>query len=559
MEDSLSQESWNCIVHATTPAEYCCLGCRSRLLLCAECKRAHVSSTGHAVDSCKDAGLSLMQREIEGGDTAQRLLKSLAGELGSAVEEFKSGILKRVQDFCYTKCAEARGRLQKLETEGKFAELYFCAKDIERKGQEETRAFVSAVADDEVRKLREVLRGKLDGAAMLRGTDGLRTSPVKRDGNEETKRVEATPSKPMFAAYTKKETLKTTEGAKEEEVVAQFEKADVRGCKMIYAPSGAGNRTAEMIAKLVSTAPSISAFYLSGYSISDRGACAVALAVGNKNVEKFYLSGESVSDSGIIAVANAIKSNRNISAFCIDCDNMTYKSVSKLAKVIEEGTNISAVYLGASNLSDKGVQEIAAAVEINRNISAIYLDSGDMTDSGGVSMAHALEANNNISSFSLASSNLSDKTAFAVASAVDKNANISKFYLDGAGISDEGAKKLAAAMRKNQHITSVYLVCMGLTRNGLSVIFEAVASHAAVRSVNMFLPGCEKVTEVDIYYWLEMVQGLGQRLKLRFECEEKYLDDVCENGRWKGKFAELRVVDSVQSLFESEVMLGIPE
>ncbi len=121
-----------CSVHRTRPVEYVCLAC-DNLRMCEECKRGHVDEEGHALENCKEVGLTLMHQHLE--DAGGRQAKELTKGLREALKELETGLLGEVDRFWLNLVqTEEQRKMQELVNEGRYAELYLYTKRLSMGG-----------------------------------------------------------------------------------------------------------------------------------------------------------------------------------------------------------------------------------------------------------------------------------------------------------------------------------------------------------------------------------------------------------------------------------------
>ncbi len=122
------EEVPHCAVHRRRPVEYVCLSC-DNFPLCEPCRLEHERETGHAPEDCKEVGQALMHQIIQyaGG----RQAKELAKEMRKGLNELETGLLQEI-DLLQSSLVqtEERRKMQKLGSEGKYAELYFYVKSL---------------------------------------------------------------------------------------------------------------------------------------------------------------------------------------------------------------------------------------------------------------------------------------------------------------------------------------------------------------------------------------------------------------------------------------------
>ncbi len=117
-----------CQVHRKRPVEYVCPNCEN-LRMCEECKRGHVSDEGRAPENCKEVGQRLMHQRIQ--DAGGQQAKELAKGLRKGLNELESGLMREIDRFQSSLVqTDEQRKMQKLNCEERYAELYFYAKSL---------------------------------------------------------------------------------------------------------------------------------------------------------------------------------------------------------------------------------------------------------------------------------------------------------------------------------------------------------------------------------------------------------------------------------------------
>ncbi len=561
------EEVPHCVHHHKRVVEYMCLTCMN-LPMCETCKLEHEDETRHASEDCKEVGLGIMHQCIK--NAGARLVKELAKGLRNAVKEFEAGLLREINRFQLS-CAQTDEKLckmQKLDNEGRYAELYFYAKMLPAGGAENEAA---------MGELKKQLLEMLDKAS-----NGLKKVLSKI--------AVAKKYKPGFAAYKKDEVLCVLEGGSykyEEEIVSVLHSADMSKCNAIYIDFWyiVGDSVASELASRLQTHP-VSALYLSGRKISDAGAeILTQAAFCCKSLSAFCINGDRISDTGAKAVAEAARNSRSLATFYLGGDEISDSGATAVAEVVKgcllsvfylhsfritdagakavadamKSCLLSIFYLGGSEISDAGATVVADAMK-SCSLSAFCLWSNGMSGAGAIAVAKTMK-DCPLSAFYLMSDGISDPEALAVAKILSNGecANtLSALFLESTSISDLGARAMADAVRGCPRLSAFYLRGNPISGETVAYILEDMAGISTIRSVNLNL--CE-VSKEQMDSFLNRLQqsGVARQLKLRFE----YHDVVAVNRCLEfipeciAKLAEFDLPFSITSLFNAEVILGV--
>ncbi|MDR3549328.1 MAG: hypothetical protein P4M11_13875 [Candidatus Pacebacteria bacterium] len=165
-----------------------------------------MTGTQHAPDNCKEVGLALMHQCIQ--DAGSRLVNGLAKGMRKCLKKLEAGLQQEIDRFQsnYVQTEELR-KMQKLASEGRYAELYSHAKSL----------FVSGTKKDAaMSKLNKRLIEINDTASA-----GLKKVLSKF--------AAAAQYKPVLAAYKKDEifVIKDASYDKEEQIVSALESSDM--------------------------------------------------------------------------------------------------------------------------------------------------------------------------------------------------------------------------------------------------------------------------------------------------------------------------------------------
>ncbi len=382
----------HCPVHRKRPVEYVCPTC-DNLPLCDACKQEHASETGHALENCKEVGLALMRQCIQ--DVSGKLANGMAKGLRKALKELEDGILREIDRF-QKSCiqTEELRNMQKLDSEGRYAEIYFYAKAL----------FVGGA-------MNEVAMGEL--SKRLRETLDKASAGLKKLLSQF---AAAAQYKPAFDAYKKDEVL-ALKG--ESNVISALKSADMSKFKAVYINlrGGIGDHVASELASCLQTHP-VSALYLASYNISDAGAKVLAQAAFR---------------------------GKSLSAFCIRCDDISDAGAEAVAEAARNSRSLTTLYLHCWKISDFGAAAVAQAVK-DCLLSVFHLESGRISDSGATAVAQAVK-DCPLSAFCLWGSEIWDAEAIAVAV---MDCPLSAFYLGSNKISDRMAASVAEILSSGE-------------------------------------------------------------------------------------------------------------
>ncbi len=528
----------HCILHRKRPVEYMCLSCKN-IPMCETCKLEHKAVTGHALESCKEIGLAIMNQHIQCSDG--RLANELAKGLRKVLKDFETGFLQdinRLQSSCVQ--TEELRKMQKLGIEGRYAELYFYAKSLPAGG-----------AKNEA-KMREQNK-------RLLKTVETASSELKKVLSE----IAAAQHRPAFAAYKKDEvfTLKPEFYKEEWQIVSALKTADILRRKAAYIDSwpAVGDRAASELASRLQTSP-VSTLYLKGCNITDTGAEVLAQAAFNgKPFSAFCIASGRISDIGAKAVAEAARNYRSLTTlylYGLEISDYGAKAVAKAVK----GCPLSVFCLGSSIISDSGAMVVAEAVK-DCPLSAFCLWSDEMSDAGAIAVTKTMK-DYPLSALYLGGCKISDSGATDVAGILSNSGcanTLSSFYLGG-GISDPGAKKVADMVRGCPLLSAFYIEGNPISGEMAAYILEGVADVSTIRSVNLCVGGIGK-EQMDSCLDRLQQSGVAKQLNLRFRCGTEAAKSVCEKfeTEWNAKLAEFRIAPSISRVFIENVILGVPK
>ncbi len=484
-------EGMHCILHLMEEAEYVCPRCND-LLLCAACKNVHASEMGHSPDDCKAVGCAVMHQLMREPEKKQ-LAKELAKMLRKSMKELEAGFLREIE-MLRSNCAltEEQREMQKLNREGRYAELYFYVKGLPVGGGNNNNAAMQELEKrllktfDEASEELKKSQSKIIAVAATRMTPQL---------------------KPMLVAYKKDEIflIKPESGADvEEKVLSAFKSTDMSKFKamFIWPWRCIGDQVALELASILQTHP-MSALFLVGYDISDAGVEMLAKAAfHNDSLSMFCLKSIKISDTGAKAVAEAARNSSSLTTFYLDSDE----------------------------ISDSGAKTVAEALK-SCPLSIFGLLGGKISDTGAIAVVEIISSCvGTLSAFGLWGTNISDTGAKKVLDMIRSWPLLSEFYLTGQSISEETLAYILKAMTGVSSIRSVNLEIGGkLSKEQMDSCLRGLQQSGIGKQLKLRF-SCN-----DDSVW-----------KIYKKC-------IAE---WNGKFAELRIVKNISFIFVEEVILG---
>ncbi len=532
----------HCAVHHESPAKYVCPACKNRPM-CESCKQNHEIGTGHIPENFKEIGLALMNQHIQ--DAGGRLAKELTNELIKVVKELETGLLREIDTLqsALVNSDEQCHIMQKLDSEGRYAELYFYAKSLLAGG-----ANNKAATGELNKRLLEML-----------------DKSVKELKKVQIEIAAAKQYKPAFAAYKKGEVLVLEDRSynEEEQIVSALKAVDMSTkVKAVYIDSwlAVGDCVASELASQLKAHP-VSALYLAGNHISDAGAKVLTQAAFCNNLlSTFCIWSCRISDTGAKAVAEAARSCRSLTTLYLSGWKISDSGAKAVAEAVK-GCPLSVFYLLGHRISNVGAVCVAEAVK-SCPLSAFCLASNKMSDAGAIAVTKTVK-DCQLSAFCLGGNKMSDAGAAAVAEILSSGGcanTLFAFYIGGGDISDSGVKKVADAVGGCPLLSEFYIESKPISGKTVAYILESMAGVSTIRSVN--LRGGE-ISKEQMGFCLDRLQqsGVARQLKLRFRCDTEAAKSVCEKfeAEWNAKLAEFRIVSSIGSLFTDEVTLGVPK
>ncbi len=466
------------------------------------------------------------------------------------LKELEAGIMQEIDKFQSSLAQDECCKMQKLESEGRYAELYLYAKSLP--------------ADDAGSKAKT---GELKECLMK--VLNIASSGLEKMRGEIAARTTVSQYRTVFDSYKKGEvfTLDDTTCAGEKGIVSALKNADMSKFKAVYLYSGFSveDLVASELASRLQASP-VSALYIGGLGISDAGAATLAQAAfRGESLSAFCIWSSIISDKGAKAVAEAARNCRSLTTLYLDGNQISDCGAKAVAEAVK-GCPLSVFHIGGGEISDFGAIAVAKAVK-DHPLSVFYLLSrdGNISDVGAIAVTRAVK-DCPLSVFSLVSDGISDTGATAVAAEMVSGKcarTLSAFHLSSFNISDLGAKHVADAIKSCPLLSSFYLFNYQMSGETLAYILKDMAgSSTIIRSVSLCVGSISK-EQMDSCMDQLQQSGAGKQLKLRFECEYGFkLDESAREKvavKWNGKFAEFRFVHSIRRLFEEETILGVPQ
>ncbi len=531
----------HCTVHRKRPAEYACPACDD-IPLCKACGQEHASETGHAPENCKEVGLAIMHQHVQcaGGRLANEMVKGLRNWL----KELETGLLREIDRF-QSNCmqTEELSQMRKLDSEGRYAELYFRAKSLPADGAKN-----GAAAGELNKRLLEMI-----GTA----SSGFKNVLSEIAAAQQRRRT-------VFAAYKKDEVLafKPESYKEEKQIVSSLKSVDMSKFKAAYVDSwlAAGDRVASVFASRLQTHP-MSAVYLNGNNISDDGtAVLVQAAFRSKSLSAFCVASSKISDTGAKAVTEAVLNCRSLTMLQLNGWEISDSLAKAVARAVK-GCPLSVFYLGSLRISDSGAIAVAETVK-DCPLSTFCFWSNEMSDAGAIAVTEKMK-DCPLSAFCLGSNKISDSGAAAVAETLSSGGcanTLSAFCLWSSDISDSGVKKLADTVRGYPLLSSFYFDGKPISGETATYILEGVTGVSTIRSVNLHI-GDISNEQMDSCLSKVQKSGVARRLKLRFQCDTEAVKSVCKKFgvEWSAKLYEFGIVQSIGGYFINGVLFGLPK
>ncbi|MDR3575463.1 MAG: hypothetical protein P4L50_16505 [Anaerolineaceae bacterium] len=534
------EEMPHCVLHPSRLVEYVCPACKN-LPLCETCKLEHAREAKHALENCKEVGLAIIRQRIQCSGVG--LAKPLTKRLRTFIKNLEAGLLLEIDRF-QSSCVQTDEicKMQTLDREGRYAELYFYGKGLPADG---------AKNEAVIKELNKRLLNIIDTAS-----DGLKKMLSRI--------VAAALHKPVFAAYNKDEVLVIEGGSydNKEMIFSALHGADMSKFKAAYINpcSGTGDRAASELASCIRESH-VSALYLRGWIISDAGAKVLAQAAfSKKSLSAFCICGSYISGTGVKEIADAARNCRSLTTFHLSGNNITDAGAKAVAEAVKD-CPISTFCFESADISNSGAIAVTTTMK-GCPLSAFCLGGGQISDSGAIAVTEAMK-NCPLSVFSLSSSQISDTGAAAVAEILSSSgcfSTLSTFYLFSRMISDLGAKKVADAAKSCPLLSSFYIDSDWLSGETVTYILEGMASTSTIRSVNL---NGRNISKEQMDSCLDRLRqsGAGRQLRLRLRCKGASDRIVCKKlaAKRSWELAEFRIVQDICDLFKDEVLLGVPK
>jgi len=140
-------------------------------------------------------------------------------------------------------------------------------------------------------------------------------------------------------------------------------------------------------------------------SISDKGAAALAKALGEKGVrcEVLVLAGNAIRDRGVSAVAGAVARNPGVSLEKLDVaeTGMREGGAEALGALLRDAPALQRLVVSGNALSDAGLARLGEGVGVAPSLLALECDSVPMTDGAGRALLAQAKANKQLARLTL--------------------------------------------------------------------------------------------------------------------------------------------------------------
>ncbi len=527
----------HCRSHPEKLAEYRCPTCENRPM-CEECKQAHEAGTKHVLENFKEVGPAIMHQCYKDG-----LLANIMDErLIQIVKEFEAGLpqeIGRLQSNCM-QTEERCSKVQKLDSERRYAELYCYAKSLTA-GSAKSQAVTGELSkhllemfDNASKKLKKALDGTVAQC------------------------------KPVFDAYKEDEVFGVNYEAYrvEEQVLSTLKHVNMSKLKAAYIQlwPGVGDRVVSGFASRLQTHP-MSALYLSSWDISDAGVeVLVQAAFRGKSLSAFCIESDNISDTGAKAVAAAARNYRSLTTFYLFGLKISDSGATAVAEAVK-GCPLSVFRLGGYKISDSGATVVAETVK-DCPLSVFCFGNCGISDAGAIAVAKTMK-DCPLSAFCLMGGEISDSGATTVAEILSSGecaSTLSALCLGSGSISDSGAKRVADAVRDCTRLSAFYLHGGPISGETLAYILEGMTDTSNVRSVNLCV---DEISQEQMNFCLSRVRksGVANQLKLRLVCANEAAKSVCMEfaAEWKATLAEFEVATDISAIFNYDVLIGVPK
>ncbi len=421
MEDKI-----HCALHSNRPAEYVCPYCNN-LPMCESCKQEHIIDQGHQPANCKEIGCKLMRLRMREPEKNQ-LTKELAKMLRKIVKELEAGLLGEIKKLQSNwELAKGQHEMQKLNREGRYAELYFYAKNL---------PVDCANNNGALQKLKECLLEKFYAASeeVDKSQSKIIALAMPRIAPQ---------FKPMLATYWRNEVF-------------------------LIKPDSDIDTKQNVLSALKSTNMSMfkAIFILPWCRIENQVALELASILQMSSVSALYFEGRDISDIGAEALAQTAFHNNSLTMFCIRGENISDAGAEAVAKVARNCPFLYTFYIGGHSISDTGAKTVAKALK-DCPLTAFGLWGDKISDSGAIAVTKIISScNRTLSAFLLSSRDISADGAKKVVDMVRSWPLLSEFYLSGQRLSEETLAYILEAMAGVSCIRSVNLYIGGVASKG---------------------------------------------------------------------------------------------
>jgi len=408
----------SCVYHPYEQAEYLCETCGRKF--CAMCwvKQRKIEPT-HVKINLKEKALVMMDElnavPLKNISKQEESIVKINSSLMNIVKTFNMGVEQTMKVFekSYSpvqKLEELREYAKTLYSQQRYMELYQYLKDAIKQKNEiivKENSFqkhihfwqlgeqLCNIKDNFVREFEKLINEVKD----LEGKTKNEEEKKFNDKQEEQK----SEHKPVFVQEYQEEQILKAKGKDEDDIITYLQEANISQYKVIDARylDIVGNRTAQVIADIVSKNQNISAFLIGGDYISDIGAEIIAnLVSSHSNISTFYLGGGKITDAGAELIANAVKKTNHIVAFGLGSKQISDVGTEKIADAVKNNHRITSFYIGSFKALDKGISALAQAIKGNDKLQAVYF-YGYITGNGLKVLSEVLDSHPSIQSFNI--------------------------------------------------------------------------------------------------------------------------------------------------------------
>ncbi|KAL0219466.1 hypothetical protein P9112_005119 [Eukaryota sp. TZLM1-RC] len=232
---------------------------------------------------------------------------------------------------------------------------------------------------------------------------------------------------------------------------------------------------------------SITILDLSGKSITDKGASAIAHALGsNGTLVSLNLMRNQIGDKGASAIAHALVSNRTLTTLILRNNCIGNKGASVLAHALESNQTLTVLNLSSNSIGGEGASSIARALAANTALTNLDFRNNNIGDKGASEIALAIKSHQSITSLSLRKNQISDEGASNIALALQSNTTLTSLDLQNNKISDQGASDIAGALQSNQTITSLDLRYNQISKVGAFSIAKLLETNHSLTALDLW-------------------------------------------------------------------------